>query len=717
MLSRIKQKWFYSLLCFLILLCAYPPFLTVYKLEHSLFFGLMIGLFCIINLCFSQWWFRLSFLVISYFFTLYYYFPSNYAFDFAWLVSFFSRSHTIFESISNGTLSYMPALAAMLFILLLIIALSVLMIHYEKWVLSYCVIIGYLFSLILVNQLQLEWRILTITSLFLLLYLYQTYNHILNKNSSQKLILLATTLCIVIGLSAFYVPTLFPKSKLFLMEQTFPIRNYLNSKGIYQQLNRYGLPIQSVTGFSDDDKQLGGPMNDDLTILFTAEQTTEHYWRVETKRYYTGQGWVANSESTKTKTPITLSDVDYHGRFKEETTSKLVFNTNDSYLPLPYGNVQVPLTDNEKVDLVEVKNRLNFDQRPKELLLSFQEPDYTVTDLEKVPLNSSISLESERQLPENLPEQVHALALTLTESRTTLYDKTKAVEQYLKTDGSYRYSKIDATYTPEGEDYVDHFLFETKTGYCDNFSSAMVVLLRSVGIPSRWAKGFAPGDVVESSAKNKKYAIRNSHAHSWPEVYFEGYGWIPFEPTPGFEVTNKLTTSNSSETQPTDSKEPSSTSTDRLATSESSTSSNTTSTSKQKDVKEVETLDWTKLFKLTGLFVGLLLLSITGFFFYKNFFWLYFYLYQKLPTANFASSYSLLLKKAEKLLDRKMNEPLNDFAQRFEKEYSECHGTFMQLTLMYEQTLYGQIKPNAADYAGLLTHMAKLLTSMKKARL
>lgn len=714
MIHRIKKKWFYALICFLVLLCAYPSFLTVYKLEHSLFLGFMIGLFCIINLCFEQWWLRLSFLIIGYFFTLYYYFPSDHLFGFTWLASFFSRLQTIFVSLSNGTLSYIPAIAAMLFILLLTIALSVLIIHYERWLLSFLVIIGYLFSLILVNQLRLEWTILSIACLFLLLYFYQTYSPALNKKSSRKLMILVTILFSLLGLSAFYVPFFFPKSKLFLLEQTLPIRTYLNSKGVYQQINQYGLPGQTITGFSDDDNQLGGPINDDPRILFTAEQTTKHYWRVETKRYYTGKGWKANSETTILQTPITLSDTDYQGRFKEETTSKLVFNTNDTYLPIPYGNVQVPLTDNQRVELIEMKNRLNFVQRPKDLTLSFQEPDYTVNDLEQVPLTVTPSLKSEIQLPDTLPSQVQALALSLTESKPTLYDKVKAVEQYLKTDGSYRYSKTDASYTPEDKDYVDYFLFESKIGYCDNFSSAMVVLLRSVGIPSRWAKGFAPGDVIETSTNNKKYAIRNSHAHSWPEVYFEGYGWLPFEPTPGFEATNESTSSTSSDTQSSDTKETSSTTISSSTTTETSISSTVSSNSSQKDEKETVSLDWAKLFKLTVLLLGILLLSITGFFFYKNFFWLYFNLYQKLPTTDFASSYSLLLKKAEKIFAREKNEPLDDYAQRFENEYPECHGAFSQSTAIYEQLLYGQQKPSEADYTGLLTHMAKLLTSFKK---
>ncbi|MBM9834622.1 transglutaminase domain-containing protein, partial [Enterococcus faecalis] len=80
-------------------------------------------------------------------------------------------------------------------------------------------------------------------------------------------------------------------------------------------------------------------------------------------------------------------------------------------------------------------------------------------------------------------------------------------------------------------DYVDQFLFESQVGYCDNFSTAMVVLLRSLEIPARWAKGFSPGSPATENGITT-YTVRNLNAHSWVEVYFDGYGWVPFEPTP-----------------------------------------------------------------------------------------------------------------------------------------------------------------------------------------
>ena len=123
----------------------------------------------------------------------------------------------------------------------------------------------------------------------------------------------------------------------------------------------------------------------------------------------------------------------------------------------------------------------------------------------------------------------------MTKNEATLIRKVEAVEQYLKTSGNFRYSKTDTGHTPKEHDYVDYFLFDSKVGYCDNFSTSMVVLLRTLGIPARWTKGFTNGlRTGTDNQGNEEYSILNSHAHSWPEVYFPGFGWLPFEPTPSF---------------------------------------------------------------------------------------------------------------------------------------------------------------------------------------
>ncbi len=131
------------------------------------------------------------------------------------------------------------------------------------------------------------------------------------------------------------------------------------------------------------------------------------------------------------------------------------------------------------------------------------------------------------QLPASLPQRVRDLALQVTSGATTSYDKAKAVEQHLR--NSYPYNlRVDPP--PFNADGVDHFLFTLGEGYSEYFGSAMTVMMRSVGVPARLAVGYTSGDRVEGQ---NVFAVTDSHSHVWLEIYFPGYGWIPFEPTPG----------------------------------------------------------------------------------------------------------------------------------------------------------------------------------------
>jgi transglutaminase-like putative cysteine protease len=104
------------------------------------------------------------------------------------------------------------------------------------------------------------------------------------------------------------------------------------------------------------------------------------------------------------------------------------------------------------------------------------------------------------------------------------------LERYLRT---YPYS-LDVERPPEGRDVVDYFLFGIREGYCDYYASAFVVMARSVGIPSRLASGYVGGQYDRSI---EAYLVRQKSGHSWPEVYFPGWGWIGFEPTASRAVT------------------------------------------------------------------------------------------------------------------------------------------------------------------------------------
>ena len=133
------------------------------------------------------------------------------------------------------------------------------------------------------------------------------------------------------------------------------------------------------------------------------------------------------------------------------------------------------------------------------------------------------------QLPPDLPGRIRGLAHEITVEGDTPYDKALRVEANLQ---RLPYSlKVDPP--PFDSDGVDFFLFEQRQGYSEYFASSMAVLLRSVGIPARVAVGYTTGNPTEVA---NLYAVTDSHSHAWVEVYFPGYSWIPFEPTPGAQL-------------------------------------------------------------------------------------------------------------------------------------------------------------------------------------
>lgn len=140
------------------------------------------------------------------------------------------------------------------------------------------------------------------------------------------------------------------------------------------------------------------------------------------------------------------------------------------------------------------------------------------------------------QVPATLPQRVRDLAQEITRNAPTPYDKAIAIERFLRDPKNFTYSQ-DIEAPPQGVDGVDWFLFETKTGYSDYFGSAMAVMLRTVGVPARMAAGYAPGELEPQSGQR---VVRDSDSHGWVQVYFPGYGWIDFEPTPAWPVHQRV---------------------------------------------------------------------------------------------------------------------------------------------------------------------------------
>lgn len=129
-------------------------------------------------------------------------------------------------------------------------------------------------------------------------------------------------------------------------------------------------------------------------------------------------------------------------------------------------------------------------------------------------------------LPVELPDRIRDLASSLTADTGNPFDAAEEIERYLR---GFEYT-LELGPPPAGRDVTDYFLFELQRGYCDYFATAMVVLARAAGIPARLATGYA-GGAYDPEAE--RYIVSALNAHSWPELYFPGFGWVPFEPTSG----------------------------------------------------------------------------------------------------------------------------------------------------------------------------------------
>ena len=130
-------------------------------------------------------------------------------------------------------------------------------------------------------------------------------------------------------------------------------------------------------------------------------------------------------------------------------------------------------------------------------------------------------------LSPEMPPRIAQLAHEWTDAQPTPYLKAKAIEEHLKHDFKYD------TNSPSGgkPQPVDHFLFESKRGHCEFFSTAMALMLRELAIPSRNVTGFVGGTY---NRFGRYYAVREGDAHSWVEAYFDDpiRGWVTFDPTP-----------------------------------------------------------------------------------------------------------------------------------------------------------------------------------------
>ena len=146
-------------------------------------------------------------------------------------------------------------------------------------------------------------------------------------------------------------------------------------------------------------------------------------------------------------------------------------------------------------------------------------------------------------LPDHLEQKVFEDLRDIVSSANTPYDKACAIMRHLQR--YYRYT-LEPETPPENQDFVTYFLYVGKEGYCTYFASAMTVLCRMAGLPARYVEGF----VAKPDAEGFAY-VTGKEAHAWTEVYFEGFGWVPFDATPSQDEQDDPPPENENQPEPT----------------------------------------------------------------------------------------------------------------------------------------------------------------------
>jgi transglutaminase-like putative cysteine protease len=272
-------------------------------------------------------------------------------------------------------------------------------------------------------------------------------------------------------------------------------------------------------------------------VVFTVDADRPDFWRGETWDQWDGSGWTRSRlrgvetlsrNGTRIEVPVDRDDLAaQRGEPMRQTF----------HIDAPYSNVVFAAPTPVELDTDQLVVR-----RPDSSLAVVggfgRGATYSVTSRRAAATEASLRASASLAAPDDIVEQyvqspgsrattarVLALAAEITANAPTPYDKVRAIESWLATHTKY---SLDAPAARQDHDVVDDFVFVTHLGWCEQISSTLVVMLRSVGVPARVATGFVTG---HRDALTGRYVVRERDAHAWAEVYFPGVGWQGFDPT------------------------------------------------------------------------------------------------------------------------------------------------------------------------------------------
>ncbi len=342
--------------------------------------------------------------------------------------------------------------------------------------------------------------------------------------------------------------TLFVAAGLIVSAWLLPVGNQVDAAdSLFKTMTR---PVRSQTDtfvrlFHNVSSSKGGNLHafgDFLAIqgnvklgtktLFEIDSPEPGLVRAQSYEEYTGTGWItASRQETRVDAKdlaVTAEDTRYQARNVSVLKVKLLDSENTVLTPgIPLGTnlpTTAQSTKNSQGDIERLQSRTSLGTND------------TYNSIGSVSTATADQLDgagtgypawvTDRylQLPDSLPQRVRDEAQRVAADGATPYQRAEAIETYLR---DFPYN-LNVPSAPPGRDTVDYFLFDLKAGYFDYQSTAMAVMLRSIGIPARVAVGFA---LDPATAQDQKYTVSKEDAYSWVEVFFPNFGWVNFNPT------------------------------------------------------------------------------------------------------------------------------------------------------------------------------------------
>ena len=295
-----------------------------------------------------------------------------------------------------------------------------------------------------------------------------------------------------------------------------------NQKAVLHTHNPGNSDVYQLSPFVNIKKQVASRSTDEL---FTVKSTVKSYWRATSLPDFDGGQW--SSELKQGSAKGSLGQTNPGIPQKDISATFTIGALSDIWVPTPY----LPVALTRPAPNIKTK----FDRDTATLMapgnihkgdtyeVAAQAPDVSPDILRTAAAPTSVN-KRYLLMPDDYPADLVNQAKDLTKDAPTEYDKAKALQDWFQQNFVYDLNAPAGQKTNDIENFLD-----SRRGYCEQFSGTFAAFARSIGIPARVAIGFTPGKLKPDGL----YHVQALHAHAWPEVYFEGVGWLAFEPTPG----------------------------------------------------------------------------------------------------------------------------------------------------------------------------------------